>query len=256
MKKILRTIQTSFPLLQDLRFSAQLSLIRLLKRPHEYDFNAISLFPKNEKDVYVDIGANRGASIQSILVKNSKCKIIAFEPNPLMFKKLYRLFRNNKKIELYNCGLGDKDEEINIHIPFYKKYMFDALASFNDERALNWLEKGIWRFRREYFSIKKIKTRLKRLDDFRLTPSFMKIDVEGYEREVLMGGEKTLSIFKPILLIEGSSEEVASFLEKYNYKPYKFDKQKYFIEGYGDLNTFYITKEKLDKMIKNKNYAS
>ena len=93
MRKLLRTVQTRFPYLQDLRFSLQITFSKLFKKPHEYDFHAISFFPKNKDDVYVDIGANRGLSIQSILVKNSKCKIVAFEPNPLVFNKLYKWWK-------------------------------------------------------------------------------------------------------------------------------------------------------------------
>jgi len=250
MKKFLRTFQTNFPWLQDLRFSLQITYSKLFKRPHEYDFRAISLFPRNKNDIYIDVGANRGMSIQSILVENSECKIISFEPNPLVFNKLDKLFGRDKRVVLYNYGLGNRDGEMELFIPFYKKYMFDALASLDKKDALNWLKSRLYGFRQDFFSIKRVKTRLKKLDDFGLAPLFIKIDVQGYEKEVLLGGEKTLKCFTPILLIESPAKEVTAFLKRYNYKPYKFDKHKSFVEGRGDLNTFYITKEKLNKIIK------
>lgn len=58
------------------------------------------------------------------------------------------------------------------------------------------------------------------LDEFRLKnkltpPNFMKIDVEGHELEVLKGAIKTISTYKPIILLEsfqGRYQQVNDFL--------------------------------------------
>ena len=56
-------------------------------------------------------------------------------------------------------------------------------------------------------------------------PSFIKIDVEGAESKVLSGGEKVLSLYKPILLVDlhNPREDVAvgRILLKFGYKAYR-----------------------------------
>lgn len=42
-----------------------------------------------------------------------------------------------------------------------------------------------------------------RLDDFGLEDvDYIKVDVEGFERKVLLGGQKTISAFRPLIVIE------------------------------------------------------
>lgn len=56
---------------------------------------------------------------------------------------------------------------------------------------------------------------VRQLDEFKLNPSFIKIDAEGAELSVLRGGEQTISTHKPKILLEvweGSEEPVAKYL--------------------------------------------
>jgi len=59
---------------------------------------------------------------------------------------------------------------------------------------------------------------LKRLD-------FLKIDVEGMETEVLSGAERSISTYKPIIMIEilkSKPSEIIDFLKKYDYQYHRF----------------------------------
>lgn len=107
MKEILRAIQTRLPFLHDFRFMLKLKLMKIRSKPHENDFNAIEKFKPEYDEVFVDIGANRGESILSMRIKNKNVKIIAFEPNVLVFKKLKTAFEESEKLELFNYGLGN-----------------------------------------------------------------------------------------------------------------------------------------------------
>ena len=48
-----------------------------------------------------------------------------------------------------------------------------------------------------------IKTTIKTLDSYNLAPSFIKMDVEESESDVIMGGIETISKHKPTLQVEG-----------------------------------------------------
>lgn len=217
----------------------------ILKIPNESDFNALSLFPDIEGALYLDVGANRGQSIDAILMKKKDIRIHLFEPNELLFKKLQDRFCGKEGIVMHNFGLGDKDTEKTLFVPFYKKWMFDGLASFNEEDPRNYLKEGIFGYRDQFLTLQKVTSQLKTLDELNLDPFFIKIDIEGYEYNVLKGGEQTILKYEPILLIEWPSDQIIDYLRNYGYQLYAF-KQGKFIPGIrGKLNTFFMTQKKI-----------
>jgi len=217
----------------------------LTKKPHDNDFYFIKSFRSDSQETYLDIGSNRGEAILSMLMmSNLDVKIIGFEPNPLIFNKLSKRYKRNKKITVHNFGLGDTNDEFVLYVPFYRKWMFDGLASFKYEAARDWLKSKLWRFNEKRLTIKNVKCETKRLDDLNLRPYFVKIDVQGFELEVLKGGIETIRVHTPILLIEAINEEQKDFLRDFGYEFHNFDKGE-LLEGEGRSNTFCITQDKL-----------
>ena len=248
MKKIFRSIQTLFPFLHDARFSLKMKLIGLTKNPHEEDFKALKIFQPKQGEVFVDIGSNRGEAISSMrATASSDIKIIGFEPNPLIFDKLKNQFKDDSQIEVYNCGLGNANASLSLFVPFYRKWMFDGLSSFKYNEAEDWLKTRLRGFDEKKLKIKEVACEIKQLDEFALTPYFIKIDVQGYELEALQGSEKTIRVHKPILLIESISKEVMSYLKDFGYTFYCFCNGK-LTEGKGALNTFCITDDKAQEL--------
>jgi FkbM family methyltransferase len=252
IKKIVRTLLIYFPYLRESKFFFQRLIHNTLKIPFEKDFEAIRLFPKIEDALYLDIGGNRGFAIDAILMKNRNCKIYSFEPNPKLFKKTEARFKNNGRVEVYNWGLGDKEGEFILYMPVYRGYEFDGLASLKIEHAISWLKNNnLYFYKEKYLEIREYKCSIKKLDDLKLNPFFMKIDVQGYEFPVLLGGEETIKNFHPIILIESVNKRdgVLNFLEKFGYRLYKYDNNKFIPNESGRLNSFLMTDEKF-KMLR------
>jgi len=244
VKKIFRSIQTRFPFLQDKVYLLRFYFMKLRKRPHEEDFNAISLFPSFSEHTFVDIGSNRGQAITSMLMMSTPdIKIIGFEPNPLIYTKLKNHFKKNKRVYVHNLGLSNENNAFNLFVPFYRKWMFDGLSSFEYKSARNWLKSRLWRYNDEKLSIKEIKCETKKLDEFQLSPYFIKIDVEGHELAVIQGAIETIKTHTPIILIEAINEETKKILTEFGYQFYTYLNGK-FHEGTGELNTFCMNKEK------------
>ena len=244
MKKILRSIQTLFPFLHDLRFRVKFLIMKLGQKPHENDFNALKLFKPQGEQVFVDIGSNRGEAISSMLIMgNPEIPIIGFEPNPLIFAKLKSHFSGNERILVHNLGLANENNEHFLYVPFYRKWMFDGLASFKYESAKDWLKTRLWLYDEKKLTVKKIKCQIRKLDDFHLSPYFIKIDVQGYELEVLMGGAETIINHSPIILIESIEEKHKKILAPLGYKFYHFRDGK-MVDGNGELNTFCLNPKK------------
>lgn len=83
------------------------------------------------------------------------------------------------------------------------------------------------------------------LDSYNLAPTFMKIDVEGYEYNVLKGAKQTIMTHKPIILIEenglgkhhGNYDFRASaLLEKWGMKK----KAEFYVKPEPDLNILFV----------------
>ena len=141
VNKILRSIQVFFPYLQDLKYKLRFSKMRLLKKVHDNDFNLMKWFQPSSEQVFVDIGSNRGEAITSMLIHNkTKTKIIGFEPNLETFKRLEDYISKEKDVVIHNLGLGASNSLSVLYTPFYRKWMFDGLASFKYENAKEWLK--------------------------------------------------------------------------------------------------------------------
>ncbi len=248
MKKFLRSIQTLFPFLHDLRFKFEFLLLRFLKKPHEHDFEALKLFKANPDEVFLDIGTNRGESLLSMdIVHGSKNKIIGFEPNPHVYKRAKNSIGRKKHIEIHNCGLSDQHGKLNLNVPFYRKWMFDGLSSFDYSSAHDWLENRLWRYKEENLHMKEISCEINKLDDYHLNPYFIKIDVQGLEYQVLRGARETIKKHQPILLIESIDDRIMSYLNAFGYQCYAYE-FGHFKHGIGKLNTFCIPEAKYQQI--------
>ncbi len=171
-------------------------------------------------------------------------RVYLFEPNPLVSKKLARRYGRSPRMEVFECGLGDTAEERTLYVPFYKGWVFDALASFDRQEASEWLEGQIAGYRREHLRIQEYPCSIKRIDDMGLAPFFIKLDVQGHELAVLQGAEETLRHHAPIVLLEVLSPAARAFVSPMGYAPYAFRKGRFHAGEEGELNTFLLPPEK------------
>jgi FkbM family methyltransferase len=248
VSKLFRSVQVLFPSIQDYRFQAQRNLRTILNRTHEDDFEALRILPRTSNNLFLDIGANRGDAVHSILMRRPDAKVIGFEPNTILVEKVKNVYKNDLRVEVRNHGLGDKEGSFELYVPFYNNYMFDGLASFIERRAHRALINRLYGFNPEKLEVKKLVCAVKRLDSLNLQPYFIKIDVQGFEYEVLLGGEKTIRESKPILLIETPDTKELSFLTSLNFEPFVFKKGK-LIPGTTGMNVFFIHRDLVGKMM-------
>ena len=140
-----------------------------------------------KNDLIFDVGANIGSKskIFSKLAKN----IIAFEPSPKLFSFLQTKFRNTN-VKVYNYALGTNVsksflyivEENEAYNSLKKKHIITTVSS----RGIATLD-----------SVKKEKIKIEKLENFITKfgiPKYIKIDVEGYEYEVLKGMETVVPL--------------------------------------------------------------
>ncbi len=127
-----------------------------------------------------DIGANLGNRIRSF--RDLGCKVVALEPQSSCFSALEKRFGTDKDVILLNQAAGSSEGEMEIHIS--PDHVLSSLSPTFIQRTT---ESG--RFARSRWN-RREKCRVTTLDSLigdHGVPGFVKIDVEGFEAEVLAG---------------------------------------------------------------------
>ena len=144
--------------------------------------NFYSEFIENE-DLCFDIGAHKGHRTNIFL--NLKARVVAVEPQYELYKYLKIKFKN--QIQAINCGIGSKPGSATFFINEYS-----SLSTFSE----SWITESFnERFGNAKWKDKK-KIKIMTLDQLIQKygrPEFCKIDVEGYESEVLKGLSEPIS---------------------------------------------------------------
>jgi len=251
MKKLIRTLQTRFPMFHETKFFVMRSLRRMLKKPFESDFVAIRHFSNLDRALFLDVSGNRGQSTDAILLYAESALIQIFEPVKVLGDRLEHQFRKKQQVEVNKFALGDRPCEQQIYIPYYRKWMFDGLASLDMENPRLWLKENLYNFKESFFSLQEDTCEVRILDQLDLKPFFIKLDIQGYEYQALKGGEKTIRANEPVLLIEAPDQRIIDYLSDLGYQYYAFDNGKFRAGETGSLNTFFMTKTKASDIEEN-----
>jgi FkbM family methyltransferase len=226
IKKGLRTLQSELPFLKEAKEIFYYKMRSALSIPHEKDFKALRDIEPRSDRVLVDIGANHGQSIESMSIYKPSSKIVSFEANPNLAQKLQARYQQSQRISVLARGLSDSAGSFTLYVPSYKGFVYDGLASFSRKEAASWIsEQTVFGFDPAKLTITEITCQVSTLDAEQLAPFFIKIDVQGYEYNVLKGGVETLRTYEPVLLIESyrSDPRTVQLAEELGYEEYNFD---------------------------------
>lgn len=234
----MRDLQSRLGPLISLKVAAQREIRRIQKKPFEREFEILAWLDVGERCL-MDIGGNRGQSLDAMRLFQPKCVIHSFEPNVDLANQLVKRFGKDRHIHIHNHGLGDTALKSPLYIPYYRKFMYDGLASFVREEAIGWLnEDTVWRFDPRLLHVKETVCRIVVADRLNLRPALIKIDVQGFEVNVLAGAGDTVQAHKPIILMENNSAGEAWLLAKgWRAMSYADGRLK---DGSGDNNTLYF----------------
>ena len=134
----------------------------------------------------IDVGANKG--IYTLALSALAGQVHAFEPNPLMVARLGKGLPAN--VRLHHLALSDRAGKATLAVPRTSKGRLGHVGgSLRADKAGTNTEK---------FSVQS-----ERLDTFDIHGlGFIKIDVEGFEEQVLAGATGTLARERPVIQIE------------------------------------------------------
>jgi len=168
-------------------------------------------------DTCLDVGANIGNHALSM---SGHCqKVIAFEPVPFIYSVLTQNLQNNVSNAVALCvALSDKQEDRTIQIPLHGNLGQSSMATGFQSA--------------EQVGIKAVVG-----DDFLSTAvadtagsaiDFIKIDVEGYESQVVAGLQKTIAVHQPLVLLEWNSTQTRDGFSQHGFFETVFKDYKVF----------------------------
>jgi FkbM family methyltransferase len=180
-------------------------------------FNCYEFIKEFSEPVVFDIGANIGTFTTWMSRAFPQGKIYSFEPQREVFKMLCgnASINNLYNVYPYNIGLGKDNTKIEFEEPnYFRKNDFGTFSLVEDiitEKTNNKVVVDIhtidWFL--EHYNIPKV--------------HLLKIDVEGMDLDVLIGGSNTIKKHLPIIFVEHCDnrktiiDDIKQFLNQYEY---------------------------------------
>ena len=151
----------------------------------------------NNNDIFIDVGAHYGyfSLLASKLVGKSG-KVIAFEASPTTYKILQKNESNFENIIVYNLAVSDEEKQLTFYeFPnLYSEYNSLDIDQFKDKY---WFSE---------YTPKSVRIKSILIADFieekKINPNIIKIDVEGAEFRVINGLRKYLINNSPMIVME------------------------------------------------------
>lgn len=172
----------------------------------EVEINFINNMEGDSSLIALDIGAAEGYFSYNLATKYKH--VHAFEPHPDHLR-LLKPFRH-KNIICHNIGLSNENNKSYLKIPLSKNSEIKHEASLRESNE-------------NFDEFKLIEVNCRTLDDYLKEKNiiekigFIKIDVEGFENEVINGARKTIERDMPIILCEIELRHNKDCLQIFNY---------------------------------------
>jgi FkbM family methyltransferase len=148
------------------------------------------------RGVILDVGANIGLTSLAMSLASPNSRVVAFEPSPENAKLFSRNTLGHEQITLERRGLGDVAGHFDFIMP---------LAGANAHVATPNYEFA------QHPDFRPIRVPITTLDDYLTTLGtddrieFIKIDVEGFEPNVLAGAQTLIRVHQPLIWMEFNS---------------------------------------------------
>lgn len=174
-----------------------------------------------------DIGASPVDKTDFIeeLINNTNSVLIGFEPN---YEEFQKLNQSDPKKKYYNFGIGDGSEKIlNIcKAAGMSSFLEPDLEYLNNFHGFDqWSQ-----------IIKQVKVKTKKLNDIDENIDFLKIDIQGYESEVIKNGIKKIKDCL-VVQIETSPTPLYKNEETFSSVILQLEKLGFYLHMFNNINT-------------------
>ena len=151
----------------------------------------------------IDVGGNIG--LHTVRFAQKFQQVHSFEPTAVNFECLQKNTESFDNVALHRCGLGDKETALSIKLPQDSNNCGNfSLVDFDADTDT--VEESIT---------------VVTLDSLNLAPDLIKIDVQGFDYNVLVGAADTIAQHRPVIIIESETKKsrntIGEFLTAHGY---------------------------------------
>ncbi len=178
--------------------------------------------------LYLDIGANVGTTTIPVALLHPNVIVHSFEPNPTINIKLKQHIKMNavKNVTVFDFGMSDKSSKSKFYFSSVKKGNHGTSSLRRNSDISSPAELDI-----------QLRTVDEQYQDSSIPISLIKIDVQGFEMEVLEGAQHTIERFKPVIIFEQEDQyqvdpeiqksHLCNFFSCLGYAVFEIDKYDY-----------------------------
>jgi FkbM family methyltransferase len=181
-----------------------------------------------EGDFVIDIGANIGDTTVPMAIAAGKNGLtIGFDPNPFVYKILEINASLNKditNISVFPFAISRQEEEF-YYVSSEASFANGAISPVIDSK-----KHGKFVFPKKIKGIVLTDFLRRKYKDSLNKLSLIKIDTEGYDKEILKSIPEIINEYKPVIVVESfvnnteeEKMELFQVLKDYNYTIYRFD---------------------------------
>jgi FkbM family methyltransferase len=138
----------------------------------------------------IDVGSNKGQTIDFFLSNFKNARIYGFEPNPVLYNNLIKKYKSNSNVSIKNCGISDISGKL-----LFNETVTNETSTFEE---LNYdsdylkMKSKVLGVKPENIIKKSYEVDVITLHDFLTTNNVgkvdvLKIDTEGHEYKCLLG---------------------------------------------------------------------
>lgn len=230
-------------------------------RPHDKSYYALRHFIEIRPDgLFLDVGANDGISAIVFRDFEPSYRIVSIEPNTMLQPALEKIRSSDPNYNYFILGAGDKNSKLAFNVPVYHGVVLHTFTAADPSQVFHALTESFGKKISDGCKINSVASEVVTIDSLSLDPDIIKIDVEGFDFEVLVGAKDTISRKRPLIMIEidwtGKDQFVSLFenieysMIAYNIAEDKFDTnlEKYILSQSGHRNLFAVPNEELSKL--------
>ena len=178
----------------------------------------------------IDVGANTGQFAESLFDFKYKGKVISFEPVSSAYNILVNRCKkyNNWEVAI-RCAIGNSNKKIEINV--CEDSVFSSILKIKKSHVISKPKSKI--IYKEIIDMYKLDDIIENYIDSKETSILLKIDTQGFEKEVLEGANNLLKRIKGIKIeiplnpiyenTQFTFYESIEFLKENKFKPYSFN---------------------------------
>lgn len=194
--------------------------------PHDKSYYGFRYVTTTSDGLFLDIGANNGITAAGFRRLSSSYRILSIEANRHLEPALLQMKRRIPRFDYLISAVGRQRGTLRLYTPFYRGIAIHSHTA----SSLDYLRVSLDRDFSAAVVAKIVydeqTVEVMPIDDLHLSPSIVKIDVEGMDCEVLHGMNQTVSRARPIIMIEftpGKMIDAAEFLMNRDYRLLVFE---------------------------------